>query len=422
MAKQENAYRRSTCRACHSENLSIAIPFPSTPVGDSYCSSKEAACQEESFPLDLMVCRECGLLQLTTVVSPAKLYGNFTYETAVSKGLSEHFEAYAREIVTLTQVQPGQLVVDIGSNDGTLLGKFKALGLNVLGVDPAATIAQRASEKGIPTLASMFNSSVAAQIVNSVGAPALIVSNNTFANIDEPLDFLLAAKQLLASQGTLIIETGYGPDVVEKGLFDTIYHEHLSYFSLASLSKLLGRAGFTPFDAKYIPTKGGSLRVLATHSEFKRETTQTLGDMLAAEQERYAKLDHSALVLSQKLVRSASKLKELLASYRARGLTVYGYGASVGVTTFLYTFDLGSEFVGLVDDNPIKFHKYSPGFGLPVMPSNYLLKDPANSVAVILAWRYVPQIRNTHNQFLQAGGTLVVPWPELEVLQHEAKR
>jgi len=391
----------------------MVLPLPATPVGDAYQASKEKATDLPTFPMDVYFCKKCGLIQLLDVVSPSLLYGHFTYETSISLGLPQHFVNYAKEVSETVKLAPGSRVIDIGSNDGTLLQAFKNLGYSVLGVDTAVTIAERATSRGIPTIGKLFTSRLAKELVESHGKFSLIVSNNTIANIDDLDDFISGVKELLDDNGTFVLETGYGPDVFHEGLFDTIYHEHISYFSIRSFQHFADRLELVVTDAKRVPTKGGSIRCYLTRKSANRTPSNAIKEILAYEEKVGANDENVLLELQSRIQTARRELHTVLAELKAEGKKIGGYGASVGTTTFNYTMGLKELIDYMVDDNKVKFNMFSPGHGIEVRSSDVLYADKPDAV-VILAWRYAEPILKKHQRYVDEGGEFILPWTKLQ--------
>ena len=412
---KEVVHRRKTCRTCNGTDLDLALHLEPTPVGDAYLVQGREEETKDTYSLDLYLCRSCGLAQLLDVVDPEILYGEFIYETSISLGLVDHFGNYASKVLDRVDIPEGSFVIDVGSNDGTLLKFFKARGMRVLGMDPARDIAQKATDSGIETLPVFFNSELSQKIKEERGPANIVTTNNTFANIDDLDDMVEGLSHLLASDGVLVIETGYGIDLAQKGLFDNIYHEHLSYFGITPLVACLQRHGLSVIDVERVPTKGGSIRVYAQLAEGPHKPSQTFSDILAEEEQQGIKDVAPYEALTKKLMSAKQELANLLDDILQQGKTVAGYGASVGVTTFLYHFDLGQKLAYLVDDNPAKHGLYSPGYHLPVQSSDVLYEQKPDYV-LILAWRYADAIIDKHRAFVEHGGKFILPWSDLQVV------
>ena len=406
--------RRETCRLCDSRQVRVAVPLAPVPIVTPNIGSDDRAVQMTLAPLDLFLCEACGHLQLLDVVNPAVQYTNYLYRTAISMGLADHFGRLCEDTCAALAPVPGDLVVEIGSNDGTLLRFFAKKGLTVLGIDPAREIARQATEAGIETLAEFFNEELAARLAAQRGQAKLIIANNVVANIDDLVHFVLGVKRLMRPDGAFVFETQDGAAVIERNLIDTIYHEHLSYFLVRPLVGFFARLGLQLVDAQKIVTKGGSLRLTVQHAGGPLVPSERL--KAAIDQETDAGLGASA-PYDAFTHRNAAIKRQLLDSIdaeRAQGREVAGYGTSVGTVTLLHQFDLFSRLAFLVDDNPFKAALSGPGYDIPVLsPTSLYERRP--SLVIVLAWRYADAIIGKHQAYKDAGGRFLVPLPDISV-------
>lgn len=401
--------RRDTCRLCGSRNLAKVLPMPATPVGDAYVTADHLGEPQETFPLDVWLCGDCGLAQLIDVVDPELLYVDYVYQTAVSLGLVDHFRRYAADVCDRLRAPRGGLVVDIGSNDGSLLQAFRDLGMKVLGVDPARDVARVANERGVETLNAFFDAGVAMQMRDRHGPAALITANNVFANLDDLGDICAGVRNLLAPDGVLVIETSYVGAVLEHMLVETIFHEHLSYFSLAPLIPFFRREGLEVIHAERQPTKGGSLRIAMQRAGGTRAVDPCVAELLASERESGIQTPAPFERMRQHLARVKADLRRQLHALKAAGKTIAGYGASVGVVTLLYEWELQGVVEFLVDDHARKQNTFSPGQHIPVYAPAALYERHAD-VALVLAWQYADPIMRKHEDF---EGEWIIPLPEV---------
>lgn len=402
--------RRTDCRLCGSPALTPALPIAASPIGDHYVPADRLAMPQPSHPLDLFLCAACGHLQLLDVLPPDLLFGDYTFVTSSSPGLVDHFRRHAEDVVRRTTPPAGSLVVEIGSNDGSLLRFYRDLGLRTLGVDPAAGIAAQASAAGIETLPAFFTRAVAETIRREHGTATLVEANNVYAHVDDIAGLTDGVRLLLAPDGVFVFEVSYLVDTIEKKLFDTVYHEHLSYHSLAPLVRFFEAHGLELFDVERIPTKGGSIRGFVQLHAGPRPRTAAVDELLGLERARGLASVETFRTFANELETVKERLHEQLSSIRDDGGEVAGFGASVTVTTLLHHFALGRMIDYLVDDNPAKQGLYSPGLHLPVRPSNVIHERPPAAV-VILAWQYADAIMKKHARYLDAGGLFVVPLP-----------
>jgi hypothetical protein len=402
---------RNTCRLCASSELECVLSIPDTPVGDAYVVQPPTF--TEFYPLSLNRCCHCGNLQLGEVVAPAVLYGAFTYRTSVSVELGDHFRSYASVVSRKIGLKPGDWVLDIGSNDGTLLSHFQAEGYQVLGIDPAVDIAREASKNGIETIADYFSVELAEQLLKERGHPRLILSNNTFANIDNLQRFVEGVKVLMRDDSVFVFETGHAIDLCERSILDNIYHEHLNYFLINPLVSFFKHQGMWLTDVEQVSTKGGSIRCYVGKQKSNREGDE-VRRLCQLEVQRGALGAAAFHSMRRRLEDTREQLHQLLSQLSKEG-EIAGFGASVGVTTLLYYFGIADFLSVLVDDNPRKHGLFSPGCHLEVV-SGDRLKAEHYPNTLILPWRYADIIRSRRPAYTTDGGRFHVPLPEVKSL------
>jgi SAM-dependent methyltransferase len=401
---------------CGRSDLQSILALTATPPGDHYVPADGLAQTQPVYPMDLVMCADCGLAQLPDVVDPELLYRDYIYNTSISLGLVQHFDRYGESVLARQAPPKESLVVDIGSNDGTLLRAFATRGMRVLGVDPARDAARRANQAGLETLPSFFNADLGASLRRERGPAAIVTANNVFANVDDLDDLVSGIRELLAPDGVFVFETGYFPDLVRQSIIDNIYHEHLSYYSVTPLPSFFDRHGMKLVAVDHEPTKGGSIRVFVQlASALTKRSPGKMHQLL--EDEAAGGFDRPAALrpFTERIERLRKDFRELVLNLRAEGRTVAGYGASVGVTTLLYYFDIGEPLSFVVDDNPVRHGLFTPGQHIPVLPSDALYERKPDDV-LLLAWRYADPIVSRHEAFRRGGGRFILPLPEIRVL------
>ena len=412
-------YKRQTCRLCDSTDLECVVPLREIPIVTPNVDARNATrqfagVQKASVPLALYLCRGCGHLQLLDVVSPEVQYNNFRYTTSISLGLPEHFRKFADEVINAVGASPGALVLEVGSNDGTLLRAFKERGMKVLGIDPAQRIAAQATENGTKTLATFYTEKLAGEIRKEYGPAEIVIANNTFANLDNLVDFAAAVRTSLSPSGVFVFETQYGADVVEKTLIDTVYHEHLSYFMARPLDLYFSRHGMQLIDLQRIWTKGGSIRGTVQLAGGSRPRAASV-DALIADEKR---LGYDGMAPFRKLADDVAAVKkevaDLVAARKKAGKRIAGYGASVGTVTLIQQFQLGQVLDFIADDKPLCEQIAGADYRIPVVKSEAIYERKPDSI-VILAWRYTDPIVGKHQRFLDAGGEFIVPLPKASI-------
>lgn len=407
--------RRTSCRLCESSRLELVVPIKASPIADAYLSPDRIHEGEVSYPLDLYLCRTCGHVQLLDVVNPEMLFAGYIYHTSASPGLVDHFRRYAEELLQRSLISPSELAIDIGSNDGTLLRFLQEKGVRVLGIDPATTIAHQATQAGVETLPEFFTSTLARRIRTERGPAACITANNVFAHADSLPDIADGIREVLSPKGVFVFEVSYLVDIIEKLLFDTVFHEHLCYHSIKPLSTFLARHGLELFDITRLPTKGGSIRGFAQRVGAGRPKTSVVSDLLKLESSMGLDEPERFHKFSEKLEAIKGSLHGLLEPLRASGKTIVGYGASATVTTLVHHFEPGPFLSYLVDDNAARHGLVSPGLHLPVLPSRVLYERKPDFV-VILAWQYADPIINKNRKYLEQGGHFILPLPRPQVM------
>jgi len=408
-------YRRDTCRLCGSRNLEIALHYEPTPPADAYLPANQGHIVQESYPLDLYLCQDCGFSQLCDVLRADSIYVDYIYETKSSLGLVDHFRRYANSVLDRIKPQPGALVVDLGSNDGTLLRPFKERGMTVLGVDPAREIARDATASGVETLPEFFTADLSRKIRKERGAASIVTANNIYANVDELGEFTDNIRRLLGPDGVFIFESFYLGDLVDNLVFDFIYHEHLSSFSVTPLACFFRRHGMELIDAERVPTKGGSLRYTVQLDGGPRKVSKAVTDLLAEEEQRGLGRMEMFKAFSTRIEAAKKELRSVLDKLKREGKTIAGYGASATTTTLVYHFGLGDYLDYLVDEYDRKQNTLMPGLHLPVLGSEVLLERKTDYV-VIIAWRYVQPILDKNRAFREQGGKFIVPLPKLQII------
>jgi SAM-dependent methyltransferase len=393
------------------------IELAATPPANELLREDELRGTQDVFPLDVFFCRNCCHVQLLDVVSPERLFRNYVYVSGTSPVFRRHFREYAKEIIDRYGLTPDSLVVDVGSNDGTLLACFQELGIRrVQGIDPATAIAAAASVAGIPTIGEFFTPELADRIVATVGAADVVVANNVFAHVDDLQEAMEGVWRLLAPGGVLVIEVSYLKDVIEKTLFDTIYHEHLDYHTVGPLQAFLDARGLRTIDAQVVDSHGGSLRLVAMKDGKPEDVRPSVAAMI--ERERQAGLFEARTfkAFEAKINALGDKLVRLLDEIKSQGKRIAAFGFPAKATTLTHQFKIDGRYIDyVVDDNPLKQSLYSPGYKIPIVPSQKLTNDTPD-VIIVLAWNFADSIIKKLDWFIEKGGKVIVPLPDLRVL------
>jgi SAM-dependent methyltransferase len=406
------------CRVCQSERLHRYLDMGRTPLANSYLSKDRLKEPEFSEELCLQVCLDCGLSQLTKVVHPDLMFRHYLYVSATTATIRDHFAEFAATTARAAGAKPGDIALDIASNDGTLLAAFKAVGLKPIGVDPAENLAAEANAKGLTTWCDYWSVPVAEKLVKEVGRPKVITAANVFAHADGLVEFVRGVAACLAPGGLFAIECPYAVDFIQKSEFDTAYHEHVSYVGLTPLSVLMKAHGLELYDVEYFPDiHGGTIRSYTARAG-ERKPTAKLKEMLANE-EKFGIRDAKVYdAFAKRVLENREKLRALIAKLNSEGKTVWAYGASAKGNTLMNFFGLDSKAVPrAIDDNPKKWGYYSPGARMEIVGID-ALKTAKVDCLLLLAWNFEKEIRR-RCQAAGYKGRFLVPVPEARLVSAE---
>ncbi|QQG43474.1 MAG: class I SAM-dependent methyltransferase [Candidatus Daviesbacteria bacterium] len=419
LATKPEVLQVDNCRACDNKNLTTFLQLGPTPIPNGFLEASELNQAEKFYPLDVSFCGECGMVQLGHVVDPNVMFKNYVYVPSTSTTMVQHFGELATDATQRVNLETGDLVVDIGSNDGTLLKAFKRYGATILGVDPATNLATLANEQGVPTINELFDKNLALSIRSQHGPARVISATNVVAHVHNLHDFFEGVHDLLADNGKLVMEFPYLVNLIEGGEFDTIYQEHLSYLSINPLQKLLAQHGLNLTSPRLIDIHGGSIRVFATKS--KPESDDGVTAFITTEREK-GMLDLETYSRFQMDVnRVRHDLVEALWSLRFADRKVVGYGASAKGNILTNYCRIGVESLPyIVDSIPYKQGKYTPGMHIPIYPEDQLLEDQPD-YALLLAWNFADEIVQKQGTFQKRGGKFIRPIPVLKVIHPSRK-
>ncbi len=404
-------HRRTDCRCCGSAELSQFLQLGPQPLANSFPKSAEAFAEELFFPLDVQFCPRCSLVQIPDVVSPEVLFREYIYVTGTSDTMAKHNPIYAASVAELAQLGAGDLVVEAASNDGSLLSCFQKQGQRVVGVEPARNIAEMARARGVETVAEFFDTASAAHVRDTYGPARAFVANNVFAHVDDPSGFLAAAASLLTDDGLAVFESPYIEGFAEELEYDTVYHEHLAYFSAKALMHLCERNDMVIVRLDFTPVHGGSFRLHAGKRKHYREHSADALACIAKEE----KAGYHSLARWERFTADVHKnrdmLREQLGSLHAAGKTMAAYGAPAKGNTLLNFCKIGTDWLPYtVDKNPLKVGMYTPGMHLPVRPVETLLEQQPDYV-LILPWNLAPEIVRQQAEYRDRGGQFLLPLP-----------
>lgn len=372
--------------------------------------------KEPFYPLDVWFCQNCGLVQLKHVVYPEIMFKDYIYITAASRTMIEHFGRLARHLVKRFSLTPQDLVVDIGSNDGTMLAHFKKLGVKTLGVDPAENLVKVAAEKGVEQLPLLFTNQAAKKVRQKYGRAKVITAANVFAHINDVHDFIRGLKNLLTEEGVFVAEFPYLLDLLEKDELDTIYHEHLSYFAVRPLLTLFEKHNMELFDVKRLPVHGGSIRLYVRRTGKKKATSPAVKKLLRLEEKMAMEKAKPYYDFSKKAYSKRRQLVKFLSDLRDKGERIVGYGAAAKGNILLNFCNIGPETLDyIVDSIPDKQGRITPGTHIPIYPEKKLLEDMPD-YALLLAWNFADEILGKNKEYRKKGGKFILVVPEIRVV------
>ena len=402
---------------CDSGSLVKAVSLTPTPPGNDFLTEDELGRDEPVYPLDLYFCKECHHIQLGHVVDPKVLYQkNYSYVSATSSHFVNHLKSYAEDMVERFSLEAGDLVADIGSNDGTCLSFFKEQGMNVVGVDPATEIAEKATKSGINTVADFFGYELAVELRKEYGAAKYITSHNACAHIDNLFDVVKGVEHWLDKDGIFVLEVGYFVDVYNNTWFDTIYHEHVDFHTVAPFEKLFARVGMEVITVERITPQGGSIRVMAQKigGDIKRDNS--VDDLIALEYKLGLDRVDTLSRFNARINTIRDRLQKLIYSLKKEGKTIAGFGAPTKATTLMAHFGLDETMLDfIVDDNPLKQGLFSPITHIPVLSAEALY-DLKPDYLLILAWNFSKPIMKMHETYGNDIGRFIIPMPEPKVV------
>jgi SAM-dependent methyltransferase len=404
------------CRLCGDTLERSFVDLGMSPLCESFLAPGQLDAMEPYFPLHAFVCGTCFLVQLGEYVSPEHIFREYAYFSSYSTTWVAHAKAYCEMIAKRLDLGPDNLVVELASNDGYLLQHFLPRGIPVLGIEPAANVARVAIGKGIPTRVDFFGVELAEALIAEGKRADLIIGNNVLAQVPDLNDFVAGMARLLAPEGVITLEFPHLERLMAENQFDTIYHEHFSYFSLITIERLAGRHSLKVIDVEELTTHGGSLRVYLAHLGAARPTSRRVAAMLAREQGRgFADLA-TYTSFAEQVRGTKRKLLSFLIAAKDAGKIICGYGAPGKGNTLLNYCGIGPDFLEFtVDRNPYKHGRFTPGMHIPIQPVDAI--DAARpDYLLILPWNLKNEIVQQMRHVATWGGKFIVPIPELAVI------
>ncbi|RDI48164.1 class I SAM-dependent methyltransferase [Aquicella lusitana] len=410
--------RRDTCRLCNSEAVKLVVNLNPVPLAEKYTLSPEEARQAPKYPIDLYMCRDCSHVQLLDVINSKDLWSDYTYHSGQTQGIVNHFQEVSEKIISMYAPTAGSLVIDVGSNDGTLLRFFKNAGYRVHGIDPAKEIAAKATASGIETTPSIITKEVAKNIREKHGTASVVTAFNVYAHADNLGDMTDAIRSLLSDDGIFVFEVQYLMDIVDKVLIGTIFHEHMSHHSLKPMIRFLEAHQLELIDVERVSIQKGSIIGIAQPKGGPRKISSSVTELVKLEEER--KLDQLAVMeqFNERIEQNRRIARELVKNWEQLGLTVAGYGAARSGPTLMAQFEFDKAIQFIFDDHPQKVNRFSPGNGVPVLPTSELMNKKPD-IVIILAWIHARAIIEKSQEYLNAGGKFVICTPDVRVIDKD---
>jgi SAM-dependent methyltransferase len=409
--------RRTTCRFCGTPLAHVFADLGMSPLANSYLSEDELGQMEPFYPLRALVCNECFLVQLEDYETPDVIFSEYAYFSSYSTTWLEHSKRYAEMAIERFELDESSQVVELASNDGYLLQYFVERGIPVLGVEPAANVAEVAREKGIRTMVKFFGRATGREVAAMMNAD-LVIGNNVLAHVPDLNDFVGGVKIILGPRGVVTMEFPHLLHLIGRKEWDTIYHEHFSYFSFLTVSKVFARHGMTLFDVEELPTHGGSLRIYGRHAEDdSKPVTERARELERRESEGGFDRLETYLGFSDEVRRDKWELLEFLIERRREGSRIAGYGAPAKGNTLLNYCGIGTDFIEYTCDlNPHKQGHYLPGTHIPIRAPD-AIRETRPDLVFILPWNLSEEIMGQLSFVRDWGGGFVVRLPELRIVR-----
>jgi len=404
------------CRFCKTELKNEFIDLGTSPLANSFLKKQELESDEKKFPLKVLVCNNCLLVQLPEFESPEKIFSNYAYFSSFSKSWLEHCKKFTDIITQKNKLDEKSLVVEIASNDGYLLQFFKEKKIDVLGIEPAANVAKIAEEKGIKTLVEFFGENIANKISSEGTKADLIIANNVLAHVPDINDFIKGMKILLKQNGTISVEFPHLLQLIQNNQFDTIYHEHFSYYSLFTVKKIFENFNLEIFNVEEVSTHGGSLRIYVKHKENNLKNISESVNVILEKEKKFGILNLTTYQdFSGKIKSLKNQIKVFFENAKKDKKKVVCYGAAAKGNTLLNYCEIGKDAIEYtVDKSPHKQGLYLPGSHIPIHEPERI-KDTKPDFVVILPWNIKNEIINEISYVRDWGGKFVILVPEVKI-------
>ncbi len=404
-----------SCRLCSNSLFTPFLDLGQQPLCESYLQRHELNQMEPFFPLQVYVCRECMLVQLDQYVSPGHIFSEYAYFSSYSDSWLKHSKAYVQMAIDRFGLGAKSLAVELASNDGYLLQYFVERGITVLGIEPAANVAKVAIERGIPTAVKFFGVRAAEEQTANGMAADLIIGNNVLAQVPDLHDFVEGMRILLKPYGHITMEFPHLWRLLESNQFDTIYHEHFSYFSLAVIERLFSEHGLRIFDVEELPTHGGSLRIYACHRSNSEADSNRLNELRRREADLGLDRLECYISFAERVKETKRKLLEFMIAAKRNGKQIVGYGAPGKGNTLLNYCGIRTDFLDyVVDRNPYKQGRFLPGTHIPIYHPDRI-RETKPDLVLVLPWNVQTEIMSQMSYIREWGGQFIVPIPEVQI-------
>jgi hypothetical protein len=409
--------REPRCRICRAPVRRTLVDLGMSPLCESLLTRSQLDQMEAYYPLRALVCEECFLVQLQEYVSPDHIFSKYAYFSSYSTNRVEHARSYCHMVKERLRLGPHSLAVELASNDGYLLQHFLPLGVPVLGIEPAANVAEAARRRDVPTLVEFFGTTLAEQLVAEGKRADLIIGNNVLAQAPDLNDFVAGMKLLLAPEGAITLEFPHLERLIAESQFDAIYHKHFSYISLVTTDWLAESHGLKIIDVEKLGTHGGSLRVYLAHAASTRRASPRVSELLEHEIESGFLQIETYARFSEHVRRTKRNLLSFLIAAKEQGKSICGYGAPGRGNTLLNYCGIGTDFLDFtVDRNPYKHGRFTPGMHIPIRSVEAI--DAAKpDYLLVLPWNLKNEITRQMRHIGDWGGKFVIPLPEVHVVE-----
>ena len=408
-----------SCSFCSSSNMELIMDFGTVALAGAFLKTKEFN-NEKKYTMRICFCKDCYAVQVVDKIEPDILFKDYFYFSSSIKTLSDHFVDYAKELTNRFLNPYEATVLEFGCNDGILLRPLADQGISkVIGVDPAKNIVSSINDERITIINDYFSEKISKEVVAKYGFIDLIMANNVFAHISDINDATIAVKNALSDEGVFVFEVHYLDKIVQEMQYDMIYHEHLYYYSLLSAIEHFKKHDLKIFDIKQVPIHAGSIRFYVAKKNSNRAKTVSENVKLLLQEEKlkaYDKID-SFKLFSKKVESTKKELVDLLKKLKKEGKTVAGYGASGRANTMIQYCGITNDLVSyMIDDAPAKVGCYTPGSHLKILSSSVLSSKNAPDYVLVFAWSFFEEIVKRNNNFINSGGKMIVPLPEVKII------